>query len=38
MSTIKRKNLIENFFNRSLTKKVAQHTQIPLLAIPVKGN
>ena len=35
MTTIKRKSFIDRFFNSSLTKKMACHTRIPLLAIPV---
>ncbi len=35
MTTIKRKSLINRFFHSSLTKKMACHTQIPLLAIPI---
>jgi len=35
MTTIKRKSLIDRFFHSSLTKKMACHTQIPLLAIPI---
>jgi len=36
MTTIKRKSFIDCFFHSSLTKKMANHTRIPLLAIPVK--
>ena len=35
MTTIKRKSFIDRFFHSSLTKKMACHTRIPLLAIPV---
>jgi len=35
MTTIKRKSFIDRFFHSSLTKKMAHHTRIPLLAIPV---
>jgi len=35
MTTIKRKSFIDRFFHSSLTKKMAFHTRIPLLAIPV---
>jgi nucleotide-binding universal stress UspA family protein len=30
-----KRNIIESIFNRSLTKKMSYHTNIPLLAIPV---
>jgi nucleotide-binding universal stress UspA family protein len=33
MTTIKRQSFIDRFFNDSLTKKMAHHTQIPLLAV-----
>jgi nucleotide-binding universal stress UspA family protein len=36
MTTIKRKSFIDRFFHNSLTKKMAHHTKIPLLVIPVK--
>jgi nucleotide-binding universal stress UspA family protein len=35
MTTVKRKSYIDRFFYNSLTKKMACHTRIPLLAIPV---
>lgn len=35
MTTIKRKSLINRIFHSSLTKKMACHTLIPLLAIPI---
>jgi len=35
MTTIKRKSFIDRFFNNSITKKMAHHTKIPLLAVPV---
>jgi len=35
MTTVKRKSFIDRFFHSSLTKKLAYHTRIPLLAIPV---
>ena len=35
MTTIKRKSFINRFFHSSLTKKMACHSRIPLLAIPV---
>ena len=35
MTTIKRKSFVDRFFNSILTNKMAYHTQIPLLAIPV---
>lgn len=31
-----RRTFLESIFNRSMTKKMAYHTQIPLLAIPAK--
>lgn len=30
-----KRNILESFFNRSMTKKMSYHTNIPLLAIPV---
>jgi len=35
MTTIKRKSFIDRFFHSSLTKKLAHHTRIPLMAFPV---
>jgi len=35
ITTIKRKSFIDRFFHTSLTKKMAHHTRIPSLAIPV---
>ncbi|MDZ4711125.1 MAG: universal stress protein [bacterium] len=35
VTTIKRKSFIDRFFHSSLTKKMACHTRIPLLALPV---
>lgn len=32
-----KRTLLESIFNRSLTKKMSYHTQIPLLAIPAKN-
>jgi len=32
----KRHTIIERLFTRSITSKIAQHTRIPLLAIPIK--
>jgi nucleotide-binding universal stress UspA family protein len=37
MTTIKRQSFIDRFFHSSLTKKMACHARIPLLAIPVKN-
>jgi nucleotide-binding universal stress UspA family protein len=34
MTTIKRESFIDRFFNSSLTKKLAHHTRIPLMAFP----
>ena len=36
MTTIKRKSFIDRFFHNSLTKKMACHTRIPLLVVPVE--
>ena len=38
MTTVKRESFIDRFFNSSLTKKMAHHTRIPLLVVPVKEN
>jgi len=35
MTTTKRKSFIDRFFHSSLTKKMAFHTRIPLLVVPV---
>lgn len=37
MTTIKRESFINRFFHTSLTKKMACHTRIPLLAIPARS-
>jgi len=34
MTTIRRQSFIDRFFNSSLTKKMAHHTRIPLMAVP----